>query len=85
MVGGADLYNNGQIHRDDPYDEFAADDAKIVAGAGDGGDPVKLSRSEEAEGQRVMAKEAFNLVASDKMSLHRRVPDTRDPQCKRVR
>ena len=29
-----------------------------------------------------MKKEAFNLVASDKMSLHRVVPDTRDPACR---
>ncbi len=32
-----------------------------------------------------MKKEAFNLVASDKMSFHRVVPDTRDPACQAKR
>ena len=31
-----------------------------------------------------MATEAFNIIASDKISLHRSVPDTRDARCKSI-
>ena len=31
-----------------------------------------------------MSTEAFNLIASDKISMHRSVPDTRDPKCQAV-
>ncbi len=41
-----------------------------------------FSLSFQARGDEIMKKEAFNLVASDKMSLHRVVPDTRDPACR---
>ncbi len=82
VVGGRDLYKTEQL--DAAYDEFAADEAKVVPGLGEYGEPVKLSTSEEALAKKVMEKEAFNLVASDKISLRRNVPDTRDPQCKKV-
>ena len=83
VMGGADMYKGENL--DPSYDEFAADEAKVVPGLGDYGEPVKLSAAEEALAKKVMEKEAFNLVASDKISLHRTVPDTRDPQCKAVK
>ncbi len=82
VVGGVDLYV--AEHLSDGYDEFASDEALVEEGAGDGGAPVELTPEEAARGEEVMAKEAFNLVASNKMSLHRVVPDTRDPKCKRL-
>lgn len=83
VIGGADVYKGENL--DPSYDEFAADEAKVVPGLGDHGEPVKLGAAEEALAVKVMEKEAFNLVASDKISLHRTVPDTRDPQCKAVK
>ena len=69
MIGGLDVYKSEAL--DPGYDEFAADEAKVVPGLGEGGDPVRLSAAEEALAKKVMEKEAFNLVASDKISLHR--------------
>ena len=69
MIGGLDVYKGEAL--DPGYDEFAADEAKVVPGLGEGGDPVRLSAAEEALAKKVMEKEAFNLVASDKISLHR--------------
>ena len=62
------------------YDEFLEDEAKIVPGAGENGAPVQLEGSEKIEADQRMATEAFNIIASDKISLHRAVPDTRDPR-----
>ena len=69
VIGGVDVYKNENL--DPSYDEFAADEAKVVPGLGDYGEPVKLGAAEEALAKKVMEKEAFNLVASDKISLHR--------------
>ena len=66
------------------YDEFLEDEAKIVPGAGENGVPVHLQGAEKAEADKRMASEAFNIIASDKISLHRSVPDTRDPRCKSI-
>lgn len=79
VVGGLDLFTSEQL--DNGYDEFKEDEDKVVIGEGEGGLPVNLSPEESKLGEKIMAKEAFNLVASDKMSLHRSVPDTRDPRC----
>jgi hypothetical protein len=83
VVGGADLYSGEKL--DASYDEFVVDEAKVVPGLGEYGEPVKLSPTEEILAKQVMEKEAFNLVASDKISLRRKVPDTRDPKCAAVR
>lgn len=82
VVGSADLTKVESL--DDGFDEFAADDAKVVPGLGENGEPVHLQGEEAGQASLIMAKEAFNLVASDKISLHRVVPDTRDPLCKEV-
>ena len=68
------------------HNEFAEDDAKIVPGLGEMGEPVMLEGREGQMGESVMKTEAFNLVVSDKISYTRQVPDTRDSRCKvRVR
>lgn len=58
---------------------FAEDERKVVRGLGEVGKSVKLSGEEEKVAQEVMKKEAFNLVLSDKISVNRSVPDSRDP------
>ncbi|KAK8739374.1 hypothetical protein OTU49_003602, partial [Cherax quadricarinatus] len=57
---------------------FAEDEMKVVKGLGEMGKAVKLSGEEGRLAEEVMKKEAFNLIASDKISLNRSVPDSRD-------
>ena len=58
---------------------FAADDAMIVPGLGEGGRSVQLRGAEAEQANEVMKVEAFNRVLSDKISYNRSVPDSRDP------
>ena len=46
-------------------------------GPGEGGEVVVLSPEEQKEADRLFRKEAFNIVASDKIAMDRRIPDTR--------
>jgi len=58
----------------------------VDGGLGEGGLPASLEDAEEQlRAAKVMEKEAFNVVLSDKISLHRSVPDTRDMLCRDVR
>jgi polypeptide N-acetylgalactosaminyltransferase len=84
VIGSVDVFSSVNQPVDKRYDEFAEDDAKVVPGVGEDGAPVVLAHDEDDLAKKVMAKEAFNIVASDKISLHRRVPDTRDPRCRNV-
>ena len=79
-VGGADLVRAQPMSGG--YSEFAEDEAKIVPGLGEMGEPVVLSGREASLGENIMKTEAFNLVVSDKISYTREVPDTRDARCK---
>lgn len=58
---------------------FAEDERKVVRGLGEAGRSVKLTGEEAKVAQEVMKKEAFNLILSDKISVNRTVPDSRDP------
>ena len=79
-MGGADLARP----MSGGYSEFAEDEAKIVPGLGEMGEPVILGGREASLGENIMKTEAFNLVVSDKISYTREVPDTRDARCKSV-
>lgn len=48
-----------------------------VAGPGEGGEPVVLTPEEQAEADRLFPKETFNVVASNKMAMDRRIRDLR--------
>ncbi|KAB7507097.1 putative N-acetylgalactosaminyltransferase 9 [Armadillidium nasatum] len=61
------------------------DERKVVPGLGEGGQPVKVTGVEKRSVEEIMKKEAFNLFASDKISLNRTVPDTRDVLCKGIK
>lgn len=61
---------------------FLEDERKVVRGLGEGGKLVKLSGEEAKLAEEVQKKEAFNLILSDKISVNRTVPDSRDPLCK---
>lgn len=58
---------------------FAADEAKVVPGLGEMGKAVHLKGSEAVRAEEIMKVEAFNRVLSDKISVNRSVPDSRDP------
>ena len=79
-VGGADLFRSQGLS--ESHNEFAEDDAKIVPGLGEMGEPVVLQGREGDLGETIMKTEAFNLVVSDKISYTREIPDTRDHRCK---
>ena len=64
------------------HNEFAEDEAKIVPGLGEMGEPVVLGGREGDMAETIMKTEAFNLVVSDKISYTREIPDTRDMRCK---
>ena len=81
-VGGADLFRSPHIAG--PHGEFAEDEAKIVPGLGEMGEPVILEGREAEMGENIMKTEAFNLIVSDKISYTREVPDTRDMRCQAV-
>lgn len=49
----------------------------MKTGPGEGGEAVVLSPEEQKEADRLFNKEAFNIVASDKIAMDRRIPDTR--------
>lgn len=51
---------------------------------GENGQGVQLAPEESKDLDAVMKKEFFNLRASDKVSLWRSIPDTRDALCKSV-
>merc|ERR1719232_1602165 len=81
-IGGADLFKSQPVSG--VHSEFASDEAKIVPGLGEMGEPVVLSGHEASLGENIMKTEAFNLIVSDKISYTRELPDTRDSRCKAV-
>lgn len=68
---------NVQLYRKTRYEQYAA--IKTRSGPGENGAAVILSGEEKQEADRLFEKEAFNIVASDKIALDRTIPDTRDP------
>lgn len=53
-------------------------------GPGERGEPVILEGEEKDRAAQLMPKEAFNRIASDKISLQRSIPDVRDRACKSI-
>ncbi|CAD5219201.1 unnamed protein product [Bursaphelenchus xylophilus] len=56
----------------------------VRKGPGENGAPVILRNKEKIKGQEDMKKWFMNVVASDKMSLDRSIPDMRHPDCKLI-
>jgi polypeptide N-acetylgalactosaminyltransferase len=50
----------------------------LRTGPGEKGEPVFLEGDEKKHAEELMPKEAFNRIASDKISLERSLPDVRD-------
>ncbi|XP_055884830.1 probable N-acetylgalactosaminyltransferase 9 isoform X2 [Biomphalaria glabrata] len=53
-------------------------------GPGEKGEPVYLEGEEKKLADSLIEKEAFNRIASDKISLERSLKDVRDPRCKSI-
>lgn len=51
---------------------------KIPISPGEGGTAVVLNSQEQQEADKLFKKEAFNIIASDKIALDRSLRDTRD-------
>ena len=51
-----------------------------VTGPGEEGRAVVLPQNEQQEADKLFSKEAFNIIASDKLAMDRSVPDVRDPK-----
>lgn len=49
-------------------------------GPGENGEPLNLEGDEKQRGEELYKKEAFNIVASDKISVERSLRDNRDPK-----
>ncbi|XP_048755192.2 probable N-acetylgalactosaminyltransferase 9 isoform X2 [Ostrea edulis] len=54
-------------------------------GAGERGKAVLLEGEEKTLADSLFKKEAFNIIASDKIALDRSIPDVRDSRCRDVR
>ncbi|XP_041367869.1 probable N-acetylgalactosaminyltransferase 9 [Gigantopelta aegis] len=57
---------------------------KSRSGPGEYGTAVLLEGNEKVEAEKLMPKEAFNIIASDKISLERSLKDVRESGCKKV-
>ncbi|CAH1789536.1 unnamed protein product [Owenia fusiformis] len=53
-------------------------------GPGERGSSVILNVEEQRKADALFDKEAFNLIASDKIALDRTLRDNRDPDCKKI-
>jgi len=59
------------------YEKYQSSESSRT-GPGEHGDGVHLEGAEKEKADSLMEKEAFNIVASDKISLERSVRDVRD-------
>ena len=50
-----------------------------IDGPGEKGNSVRLTAEEQMKADSLFEKEAFNIIASDKVAMDRSVRDTRDP------
>lgn len=56
-----------------------------IQGPGEGGEAVILTPEEQAEADNRFAKETFNVIASNKMAMDRRIRDLRPKDCEAVK
>lgn len=65
---------------EDKYEELIKLDlAQIIPGLGNNGAAVELTGDEAKKAEEIMKKEAFNLLASNKVAYDRTVKDARHP------
>lgn len=69
--------------RRERFEKYQASEASR-SGPGEHGQGVHLHGKEKETADSLMDKEAFNIIASDKISLERSVKDVRDPRCRDI-
>ncbi|PSN45103.1 Polypeptide N-acetylgalactosaminyltransferase 1 [Blattella germanica] len=62
--------------------QLREDEARQVPGLGDRGVAVNLQGEEQKLAEKLIPKEAFNILLSDKIPYTRTVPDARNPRCR---
>ena len=65
-------------------DDVKKFEAGVVAGMGEGGAAVQLKGKEKEEVAAIEKRWAFNKIASDKVSLWRRLNDIRGGECQKL-
>lgn len=76
LAEGFDSWNDVMEFRRKRF-EKARNRPTDIQGPGEGGEPVSLSPEEQAEADRLFAKETFNVIASNKVAMDRRIRDLR--------
>ena len=71
-----DVTNDISEYRRDRFIRYQS--RRSIYAPGENGAGVRLSKEEQDKADSLFEKEAFNIVASDKISLERSVKDTRD-------
>jgi len=56
-----------------------------IQGPGEDGAPVYLTQEEQAEADKLFKKETFNVIASNKVALDRRIRDNRHAEYANVK
>ncbi|GAB6033396.1 hypothetical protein CHUAL_013159 [Chamberlinius hualienensis] len=84
VVESQDLVIDKNVFSEKYEEEIRESLAKVVPGIGNGGAAVVLTDEEQKLADKLMKKEAFNIIASDRISLNRTTPDNRHPSCKSV-
>lgn len=76
-------YVGESMHKDQKFtqNELNANRYKPVEGVGEHGEPVYLKDSENIQSKRLWHINKFNIMASDRISVNRSVPDVRKSIC----
>merc|ERR1719367_2680052 len=72
----------GGLTKGEPVPQYELEG--LIESYGVNGAPVQLSGEDQRLAEEIMRKEAFNVYISDRVSLHRDVPDTRDYACRQL-
>jgi len=70
------------VYKDGVLGNYEPKNVEPRSGPGENGEPVHLSNNEKAAGDQSVREYGFNMVVSDKISLDRRIKDTRPQECK---
>lgn len=85
MVPPEQLHRHSQQHdKDQDIVLWGQKDVAIARGVGDMGRGVVLPQGERSKGEEALKNYNVNVLASDLMSLTRRVPDSRPVECQNV-
>ena len=77
-------FRHNEVDDKDVPEDVKTFEAGVVEGMGDGGAAVKLTAEEKEQESAVEKRWAFNKIASDKVSLWRRLNDIRGGECQKL-